>query len=323
MRRGLAAATKRERFRLVSRAGLESFETCFIVLSLCAKSLPTRVIGVTEVADNPSLAAETAVTTEKKEVVAVLVKLFTCMRRQNQRVTFSTSGALVAILTIAMQKTLRFTLLASLLAALPAAAQNWSVGGGTGAFVFGDFVVRTLRATTGGATSTSEVRLSGRTRPGLSVDVERSFSDRFAMRLEGTFTHAPMVVKDEGGGTVDLDAGKLDVATFAVPLVFRINPRGAVRFHLMAGPAYAEYRIKHRTSTAPELTVFEGTRGRWGVAAGAGIAWWLSERVALEGQITDITTSSPFERSEIIASGQVRIPRTKNVHTTVGARWRF
>lgn len=222
-----------------------------------------------------------------------------------------------------MKKTLRFTLLATLLAALPAAAQNWSVGAGTGAFVFGDFVIRTLRATTGGAPSVSEIRLSGRTRPGLSVDLERSFSDRFAIRFEGTFTHAPIVVRDEGGSTVDLDAGKLDVATFTVPLVLRINPRGSLRFHLMAGPAYAAYRIKRRTAGTPELTIFEGTRGRWGVDAGAGVGWWFSDRFAVEGQITDVTTASPFERSDFISSGQVRIPRTRNVHTTAGVRLRF
>jgi hypothetical protein len=223
-----------------------------------------------------------------------------------------------------MMKTLRFTLLAALFVTLPAAAENWSVGAGTGAFVFGDFVIRTLRAgNETGIGQTSEVRLTGRTRPGLSVDVERSFSDRFAMRLEGTFTHAPVAVEDQGGSSIGLDAGKLDVATFMLPLVFRINPRGALRFHVMAGPAYAAYHLRREAGSLTQISVFEGTRSRWGAAAGAGVGWWFSNRFAVEGQITDITSASPFKASDFAASAQVRIPRTRNVHTTVGVRLRF
>jgi hypothetical protein len=223
-----------------------------------------------------------------------------------------------------MKKTLRFTLLPALLFAFSAAAQNWSVGAATGAFKFGDFVTRTLRAgTETSAGSASQIKLAGTTRAGLSLDLERSFSDRFAVRLEGTFTHAPIAVRDEGGSSIGLDAGKLDVTTLMVPLVFRINPRGAFRIHLMGGPAYAAYHIKRQTGGVPQLTAFEGTRGRWGAAAGAGVGWWFSDRLAVEGQVTDITTASPFERSDFAANSLIKIPRTRNVHTTAGVRLRF
>jgi hypothetical protein len=96
--------------------------------------------------------------------------------------TFSFTGAAVAILTDAMTKTLRLALPLLVAFALPAVADEWSVGGGTGAFVFGDFVRRTLLPTTGNSNpSPSRIILTGKTRPGILADVERDFSDRFAV----------------------------------------------------------------------------------------------------------------------------------------------
>ena len=237
--------------------------------------------------------------------------------------TFSFTGAPVAISTDAMKKTLRFTLPLLFALALPAAAQEWSVGGGTGAFVYGDFVRRTLLPTTGnGSASPTQIKLTGKTRPGVLADIERDFSDRFAIRLEGSFTHARVAVRDEGGSEVGIDAGKLDVSTFMLPLVFRINPHGSLRFHLLGGPAYAMYRVRQTVGTS-QIPLFRGSRNRWGFAGGAGAAWWFGNRLAAEGQVTDIDTASPFEKSDFAAAALVKIPRTHNVHTTLGLRYRF
>lgn len=222
-----------------------------------------------------------------------------------------------------MMKTLRFTLLLFVAFALPAAAQEWSVGGGTGAFVFGDFVRRTLLPTTGNSNpSPSVIKLSGKTRPGILADVERDFTDRFAVRLEGSFTNARVAVRDEGGSDVGLDAGKLNVSTIMLPLVVRINPHGTFRFHLLGGPAYAMYHVR-QTIGVSQIPLFSGTRNRWGFAGGAGVDWWFGNRFAAEGQVTDIDTASPFEKSDFAAAALVKIPRTHNVHTTLGLRWRF
>jgi len=237
--------------------------------------------------------------------------------------TFSFTGPAVAILTDAMKKTFRFTLPLLVALALPAAAQEWSVGGGTGAFVFGDFVRRTLLPTTGnGNGSPTQIKLTGKTRPGILADVERDFSDRFAVRLEGSFTNASVAVRDQGGSEVGIDAGKLDVSTIMLPLVIRINPHGSLRFHVLGGPAYAMYHVR-QTIGATQIPLFSGTRNRWGLAGGAGVAWWFSNRFAAEGQVTDIDTASPFDKSDFAAASLVKIPRTHNVHTTLGLRLRF
>jgi len=237
--------------------------------------------------------------------------------------SFSCSGAAVAILTDAMKKTCRTTLLLLVAFALPAAAQEWSVGGGTGAFVFGDFVRRTLLPTTGnGNGSPTQIKFSGKTRPGILADVERDFGDRFAVRLEGSFTNAKVAVRDQGGSEIGLDSGKLDVSTFMLPLVIRINPRGSLRFDILGGPADAIYHVRQTVGTS-QIALFSGTRNRWGFAAGAGAGWWFSNRLAAEGQVTDIDTASPFEKSDFAAPALVKIPRTHNVHTTLGLRFCF
>lgn len=222
-----------------------------------------------------------------------------------------------------MKQTLTLaTLLLSL--ATPLRAQNWSLGAGTGAFVFGDFVERKLRPSTGETPSGTVTRvLSAATRPGLSVDVQHDFAPRWGVRLEGTFTHAPLRVKEKGSDDgVSLEAGDLDVATFTLPLVFRINTGGAFRFYILGGPAYAIYHITGKTN-ASGISVLDETRDRFGLAAGAGVAWWTSDRFAIEGNITDVSTSSPFEREDFPDVPGFKIPRPHNVHTTVGVRWKF
>src|SRR5436305_7245709 len=110
-----------------------------------------------------------------------------------------------------MLQGLRFLSLSLLLAATPLFAQNaqnWSVGIATGPFVFGKFVERTTRTGTETSSSTTTIRLTAAPRPGVAADIERSFSDRWAIRLEGTFTDSKLSVKNKTGSGVSIDAGK-------------------------------------------------------------------------------------------------------------------
>jgi opacity protein-like surface antigen len=213
------------------------------------------------------------------------------------------------------------TLLLLLAAAHSAAAQDWSIGVHTGPFVFGDFVKRTMRLGNEEGSERSTDILSAATRAGAAFDIEHSFSERWAVRLETTGTRSPMSVKGTTGDDgFEIDAGDVDVGTLMLPLVFRINRGGALRFHLMGGPAYAAYRI--RTGT-PSFAGFDGTRTQWGVAVGGGVAWRWSERVAVEGNLADIVTSSPFRESDFPTRQGLDIPKTHNVHTTIGLRVSF
>jgi opacity protein-like surface antigen len=215
-------------------------------------------------------------------------------------------------------------LLLLLLTTTSAAAQKWSLGVRTGAFVFGDFVERTMRAgnTTPGETQT--VILSAGTEPGLAVDLERAFNDRWAIRAAGSFTRAPLALKGESEeDTFELDAGDLDVTTFSVPLVFRINRNGNLRFHILAGPAYAAYHARTGENVLNEVPVFAGTRGEWGLTAGAGLTWRWTDRLGLEAGIADTVTGSPFKRTDFPDVPGIDLKRPHNVHTTVGIRWAF
>ena len=237
------------------------------------------------------------------------------------RQVFPAAGAAVAKLTFHMPK-LFFCIL---LAALPARAQNWSVGVGAGPFVFGHFVERTTRVTTGEGTATQTATLSAETRAGITVDLERRLGDRFAVRLEGSFTRSPLGIKgpDRQDESVEISAGDIDVTAMMLPLVIRINPRGTFRFHVMGGPAAAAYTIRTRPNAAGTIPVFRGTRTEWGAALGAGMAWQWSEYFAVEVNLTDINTSSPFRREEIGGIGAIEIQRPDNLHSTVGIRYKF
>ncbi|HYI07429.1 MAG TPA: outer membrane beta-barrel protein [Thermoanaerobaculia bacterium] len=212
------------------------------------------------------------------------------------------------------------TIAALMLAGAPSlTAQDWSFGAATGPFVFGDFVERSLRVGNGGGSEDAgKLVLSAETSAGVALDIERRFSDRWAIRLEGTFTRAPLSVEQEDGGGVTIDAGDLDVSTWMLPVVFRINPRGTFRFHLLAGPALAFYRAEGGGEP-----VFDETQSEWGAAFGGGVGWWISDRFAIEGNLTDTITSSPFSREDFPDVPGIDIPRPHNVHTTVGVRWKF
>lgn len=213
---------------------------------------------------------------------------------------------------------------ALLLTTLPLSAQEWSVGVASGPFGFGRFAERTMIASTDLAETRSEIRLSAATRPGLSVDVQRRLSERFSIRLEGTFTESPVAVRDESDRGISLDAGRLNVGTFTLPLVIHINPRGTFRVHLLAGPAHAIYHVRRRGGGNGGLLLFEGTRSKWGAAGGTAITWRWNDRFAIEGAATDIVTSSPFNRSDFPRrTTGLHIPKPHNVHVTAGVRYAF
>lgn len=236
---------------------------------------------------------------------------------------FFSDGVAVAILTAAMTKTFRSFLPFMLLATLPAAAQSWSMGAGTGPFVFGKFAERALKPSSEGpGTVVTKTKLTAATRPGLVVDFERSFNDRFALRLQGTFTESPLKVESENGGGVALNAGKFDVTTLTLPLIININAHGRLRFHVKGGPAYAIYHVKE-TSNPTAGQPFEGTRSRLGASFGAGVVWWWSDRFGVEGEVLDIVTSSPLRKSDFVGPGSISIPKPQNEHATVGVRWKF
>jgi len=209
--------------------------------------------------------------------------------------------------------------------ALPAHADDgWSLGAGVGTFVFGYFVQRTTTVTTETGSGTTRSRLSAATRPGGSADIERDFNDVLGVRLEAAWTRAPMKIKNGGTG-VAFEAGHANITTVSLPLVVNLNRHGAFRVHLAGGPAYALYDMKATTGGGNTLSIFNGRRGRWGGVAGGGVAWWMADRFAVEGQVDDIITASPFRHSDFLTLnfGGVKLPKTHNVHTTAGIRYRF
>jgi hypothetical protein len=224
-------------------------------------------------------------------------------------------------------KSLALALLLALLS-FPLSAQDWSLGVASGPFLFGKFAERSQLAGTVDDRTILKTSLSASTRAGLEVDLQRRLNDYFAVRFQASFTDAPLAIKTSSGGPssgVPLDAGKLRITTFAVPLVVQINPHGAFRFHLLAGPAYANYDFRRAAGATTTGSLLTGSRGRMGGAAGAGLAWWWSDRFAVEGQVLDVVTPSPLKESEFstVTSRNVHIPKPQNVHTTVGIRYRF
>jgi len=217
--------------------------------------------------------------------------------------------------------TITFFLLASFIA-VPAHAQKWSFGAGAGPFVFGDFAKETFTPIGGSTGDPTTVKLTGKSTAGFTADIERAFNDRFAIRLQGAFTDSNLQVKSSSAGGITLDAGTLDVTTVTVPLVIRFNPRGTFRFHIFGGPAYAMYKIKLENTPAGIPDTFSGTQSNWGGAVGGGVEWWLSDRWALTGEISDIVTASPFHEDDFNGS-KVDIPKPQNIHTTAGIRIRF
>jgi len=221
-----------------------------------------------------------------------------------------------------MMKKLTITLLLCA-AALPATAQNWSLGARTGAFVFGDFVERRVQPIAGdpGGEAT-RLTLSAETRPGVAFNLERRLGDRWGIRVEGTFARAPLTVRDESDEEADIRSGDLDVTTFAVPIVFHINTGGTFRFYVLAGPAYAMYKFDPPAATTGIAFAGE-TKSGWGLEVGGGVTWMLSDRFGIEGSISDVATQSPFDEEDLPDVPGFNTKDPHNVHTTVGIRYRF
>ena len=203
--------------------------------------------------------------------------------------------------------------------------ESWSLGAGVGPFIFGHFVERSVTLNTETGTATTRSRLSAETRAGGEADIERDLNRWLAIRLEGTWTRSPLRIKSNSGdqGT-SIDAGKLSLTTFVVPMIIRLNPKGALRFHVMGGPAYALYDVHRRTGSGVTLPFFQGTRGQWGWAGAVGVAWWWRNNFAVEWQAQEIVTSSPFRIADFAPVSQgIHIPKPRNGHTTIGIRYRF
>jgi len=205
----------------------------------------------------------------------------------------------------------------------PLLADGWSIGVGTGPFVFGKYVERKLPIITpgGGIQGTSTISLSAATRAGVSVDLQRDLTPALALGLDVAYAKAPLAAKIRSNNAeISSDDGDLAITTVALPLVWRINRSGAFRFHMGAGPAYAIYHRRQFVTLTPN----NYTRERFGAMGEAGVAWQWTPRFAVEGNVSDVVTSSPFERSDFgAAQSGLSIPRPHNVHTTVGLRYRF
>ncbi|HEU5163856.1 MAG TPA: outer membrane beta-barrel protein [Thermoanaerobaculia bacterium] len=211
------------------------------------------------------------------------------------------------------------------LLAVPLAAGDWGIGAGSGAFLFGDFA--RFRSTVGTELSTVETEevLAASTRPGLQIHLERFAGARWSIRSDATIVRAPLSVGasgDEDG--VSLDIGDLDVLTVSLAAAFRFNRDGRLRPFLYAGPVWAQFAIREDEETGVR-PIFDDSRDELGAVAGAGLEWWVSERFAIRGEISDIVTPSPFEESDFegIEGQHVEIPDAHNIHTVVGVTWRF
>ena len=232
------------------------------------------------------------------------------------------AGAAVAILTAIMRKAL---LALAVLAASSAHAESWSIGGGVGPFIFGRFVERSITLNNGSSSATTSTSLSAETRAGAEANIEVALNRRFAVRLEGTWVRSPLRIKSRSGdqGT-SIDAGRMNLTTVVVPVVFRINPNGSLRFNVMGGPAYAFYDTHRQTSSGTSLPFFEGTRAQWGGAGAVGVEWWWRQSFAVEWQAEEIVTSSPFHAADFGPAAQgIHIPKPRSGHTTIGIRYRF
>lgn len=218
-------------------------------------------------------------------------------------------------------------IVAFLLAPVAARGEGaWTIAAGSGAFVFGDFVE--IHTTVENELDRLEIEetLSARTRAGLQVQIARWIDERWSIRADGTFVRAPFSVEtasnEERG--VALEVGEIDVVTIALAAAFRFSRGGRLRPYVFAGPAWTRYKIDPNEETGSP-PVFSEPRSELGGVAGAGVEWWLSDRFALRGEISDTLTPSPFEREDFpgVNENELEIPDLHHIHTVVGALYRF
>ena len=156
------------------------------------------------------------------------------------------------------------------LIAMPLYADDWSVGGGVGPFIFGHFVKRSVRLGTETGGATNRTRLSAATRAGVAADVERDLNRWLALRLEASWVGSPLRIKSASGdqGT-NIDAGRLNLTTLVLPLLIRINPNGAFRRSARKisrrSPRESVFRnretLTRRSACDPRRLTTEGTKG--------------------------------------------------------------
>lgn len=219
----------------------------------------------------------------------------------------------------------KFAVLALFLAAATVHAQDWSFGAGAGAFAPGGFVERTLQIGTETQTTSNRLRLSASTRPGGTVDIQRDATDWLAFRLAASYASAPLAVKNNrsSSGTAT-DAGRIKIATLALPVVISLNRHGSFRFAVMGGPAAVRYELEQQATSTGALPLFSGSRTRIGAMAGGEVTWWLSQRFAFQANVTDTVTASPLERTDFPATTRgVRLVRPNNLSSIAGIRYRF
>lgn len=209
-----------------------------------------------------------------------------------------------------------------------ASGGEWSVGASAGPFFFGRFAESQVTIVNGESTVRISRSLTAKTRAGLLLDVERIFNDRVSIRFDAGINEAPLSISIDDDDTPDdgtsLEVGEMRVTTFSVPLVFRFNSAGTFRPYILAGVAYAFYDFQPAESTR-SLPLFEGTRGRLGATAGAGLDWWLSHSLAIFAQTSDIYTKAPLSADDFKGPRprSYSIENPHNVHTTLGLRYSF
>jgi opacity protein-like surface antigen len=217
------------------------------------------------------------------------------------------------------------------LIARPLTGADWTLGLGGGAFFWGDFVERHATITNEFETIEHVSTLSAATRPGVALTLDRSFNQRFAIRFEANAARSPLAIKsgssssDPNGESVSLRIGDMNVYSMTLAAKWRFNRGGALRPYLFGGPAWAIYQVE-RNEESGAIPIFEGSRGRLGIHGGAGLEWWLSRRLAIRGEISDIYTESPIEMEDFeapVPRERLEINRPHNIHTTLGLAWRF
>ncbi|HWO47857.1 MAG TPA: hypothetical protein VNM41_07325, partial [Solirubrobacterales bacterium] len=95
---------------------------------------------------------------------------------------------------------------------------------------------------------------------------------------------------------------------------------GAFRFYALGGPAMAVYHLDAPTGAQ---IGFEDTSTEYGVAFGGGVAWWISDRFAVEAKLTDTITTSPMDERSFENTPGAEVKKPHNGHGTLGIRWRF
>ena len=209
-----------------------------------------------------------------------------------------------------------------------AGAGEWTVGASAGPFFSGRFAESQVTIVNGESTVRISRSLTAKTRAGLLLDVERRFNDRVSFRFEAGINEAPLSISTDDDDTPDdgtsLEAGEMRVMTFSIPLVFRFNRAGSLRPYILAGPAYSLYDFEPNQSTG-SVPIFDGTRGRLGATAGAGLDWWLSDRLAIFAQTSDIYTRAPLNADDFEGPRprSYSIENPHNVRTSVGLRYSF